>query len=255
LGGILLALASNTTHAQQPFTTDDADVTEKRKFQLQISHEFDILPRSAYPSLSQNTTVFALNYGLVEDVEIGIDGPLIVISNSRVATPRTITGFGDLNLHVKYNFLKEREGKARPALTVSFAVELPTGDVDKQLGSGLVDYTLVGILQKSLTDKTTLRINGGLVIAGNTSTGEVGIRTRGYVFMSGGSLTKQFTPKLNLGVELVGAITGSSGGGQLQTQFGGNYQMTEKMSLDFGILAGKFSSPRAGAQIGFSLDF
>ena len=123
---IILAL-SLTAHAQQPFTTDDADVTERRKFQLQISHEFDILPRDAYPSLSQNTTVFALNYGLVEDVEIGIDGPLIVISNSHVATPRTITGVGDLNLHVKYNFLKEREGKARPALTVSFAVEAADG--------------------------------------------------------------------------------------------------------------------------------
>ncbi|HEV2905213.1 MAG TPA: hypothetical protein VGW32_09205, partial [Pyrinomonadaceae bacterium] len=82
MGGIFLALASPTTYAQQPFTTDDADVTEKRKFQLQISHAFDILPRAAYPSLSQNTTVFALNYGLMKDVEIGIDGPLIIISNS-----------------------------------------------------------------------------------------------------------------------------------------------------------------------------
>ena len=119
---------SFSVSAQQPFTVDDADVTEHKKFQLQISHEFDILPRSAHPSLRQNTTVFVLNYGLLKDVEVGVDYPLIVISNAAGTTPETIRGFGDLNFHVKYNFLKERDGSRRPALTVSFAVEVPTGD-------------------------------------------------------------------------------------------------------------------------------
>jgi len=162
---------SFSVQAQQPFTVDDADVTEFKKFQLQISHEFDILPRGAHPSLRQNTTVFVLNYGLLRDVEIGVDYPLIVISNAAGTTARTIKGFGDLNFHVKYNFLKEREGKRRPALTVSFAMEVPTGDTAKGLGSGLFDYSVNGVLQKSLTTKTTLRANGGIVFAGNTSTG------------------------------------------------------------------------------------
>ncbi|MFY9621276.1 MAG: hypothetical protein WAM70_00755 [Pyrinomonadaceae bacterium] len=242
--------------AQQPFTVDDADVTEKHKFQLQISHEFAILPRSAHPSLRQNTTVFVLNYGLLRDVEIGVDYPLIVISNAAGTTP-PIKGFGDLNFHVKYNFLKEREGKRRPALTVSFAMEVPTGDAPKGLGSGLLDYSVNGVLQKSLTTKTTLRANGGIVFAGNTSTGFSGIRTRGRVFTAGVSLVRQFTPKLNLGVELTGAASNNLilGAGQVQTQFGGNYQLTEKMSLDFGVLAGKFNNPRAGARIGISIDF
>jgi hypothetical protein len=246
-----------TSQAQQPFTVDDADVTEHTKFQLQISHEFDVLPRSAHPSLRQNTTVFVLNYGLLRDVEIGMDYPLIVISNAAGTTPKMIKGFGDLNFHVKYNFLKEREGKRRPALTVSFAMEVPTGNVSKGLGSGLSDYSLNGILQKSLTSKTTLRLNGGIVFAGNTSTGLVGIRTRGRVFTAGGSLTKQFTPKLNLGIELTGAASKNLnlGAGQLQTQFGGNYQLTEKLSLDFGVIAGKFNNPRTGVQMGMSLDF
>lgn len=258
--GVLIAASiffAVTAQAQQPFVTDDADVTERQKFQLQISNEFDILPRSAYPSLRQNTTVFVLNYGLMRDVEIGVDYPLIIISNAAGTTPKTITGFGDLNFHVKYNFLKEREGSRRPALTVSFAVEVPTGSVSKGLGSGLLDYSLNGILQKSVTKKTTLRFNAGIVFAGNTSTGLVGIRTRGSVFTAGGSLVRQFTPKLNFGVELTGAASGNLnlGGGQLQTQVGGNYQLTEKMSLDFAVLAGKFNNPRAGALLGISLDF
>ncbi|HKO34936.1 MAG TPA: hypothetical protein VJV21_00545 [Pyrinomonadaceae bacterium] len=198
-----------------------------------------------------------MNYGLLRDVEIGVDYPFIVISNAAGTTPKTLEGFGDLNFHVKYNFLKECEGKRRPALTVSFAMEMPTGDTAKGLGSGLFDYSVNGVLQKSLTTKTTLRANGGIVFAGNTSTGFDGIRTRGRVFTAGASVVRQFTPKLNLGIELTGALTGNLnlGGGQIQAQFGGNYQVTEKMSLDFGVLAGKFNNPRAGVQLGMSLDF
>jgi outer membrane putative beta-barrel porin/alpha-amylase len=251
----IILMLSLSVRAQQPFIIDDADVTEAHKFQLQISHEFDILPRSAYPSLRQNTTVFVLNYGLMEDVEIGVDYPLIVVGNSSAVSPKNVTGFGDLDFHIKYNFLKEREGSRRPALTVSFSVEVPTGDETRQLGSGLVDYSVNGILQKSLTRKTTLHLNGGIVFAGNTSTGEVGISTRGQVFVGGASLQRQFTPKLNLGAELVGAVARNSGGSQLQTMVGGNYQLTDKLSFDFGVIAGKYDSPRAGVLVGISLDF
>lgn len=243
--------------AQQPFATDDADVTDHKKFHLQISNEFDVLQRSAYPSLRQNTTVFELDYGVARNIEIGVDFPLILISNSRIVKERSVFGFGDLDLHVKYNFLKEREGSPRPALTASLAVELPTGDATRQLGSGLTDYFLNGILQKSLTKETKLRLNGGVLFAGSTATGEVGIRTRGTVFVTGGSIVKQFTPKLDLGVEVVGAIESGRGlnSGQLQTQVGGNYQFTKKASFDFGIVAGKSNSPRAGLQLGLSIDF
>lgn len=242
---------------QQPFYTDNADVTDRRKIHFQLSNEFDALQRSAYPSLRQNTTVFELDYGLVKNLEIGVDGPLIAIGNSRIVSPRTPFGFGDLDLHIKYNFLKEREGSRRPALAATFAVELPTGDAADQLGSGLTDYFLNGILQKSLTGKTTFRLNGGVLFAGSTATGDVGIKTRGTVFTTGGSLVKQFTPKLDLGIEVVGAVERGTAlsAGQLQTQVGGNYQFTRQASFDFGVVAGKFNSPRLGLQLGISVDF
>ena len=248
---------STTTHAQQPFSTDDADVTDKNKFHLQISNEFDILQRSAYPTLRQNTTVFELNYGLVDGLEIGVDYPLIAISNSRIVTPRTIKGFGDLDFHLKYNFLKEREGSRRPALTVTVNVEIPTGDAARGLGSGFKDFFLNGVLQKSITDKTKFRFNSGVLFAGSTATGDIGIKTRGRVIVLGTSLVKQFTKKLDLGAEVTGAISDSiqSSHGQLQTMVGGNYQVTPKMTFDFGIVAGKYNSPRAGLLVGISVDF
>ncbi len=256
IAGVFL-LAPLPASAQQPFYTDDADVTERKRFHLQISNEYDILQRAAYPGLRQNTAVFELDYGLLNNVEVGVDGPLIAILNSHIATPPTIFGFGDLDFHVKYNFLKERAGSRRPALTVAFNVEVPTGNRQNGLGSGIVDYFFNGILQKSLTKKTKLRLNGGVLVAGNDTTGEIGIRGRGTVFVAGGSLVKQFTTKLDLGAELTGAVAGNLQlqQGQLQILVGGNYQVTKKMSFDFGIVGGKFNSPRAGVQLGVSIDF
>jgi hypothetical protein len=255
---LFLLVISLRAVAQQPFYTDNADVTDKKKFHFQLSNEYDILQRSAYPSLRQNTTVFELDYGLFKGVEIGVDGPLIAISNSRVTTPKTPFGFGDLDLHIKYNFLTEREGSRRPALAATLNVELPTGNAREQIGSGLTDYFLNGILQKSVTKQTKLRLNGGILFGGNTTTGEIGIKARGKVFVGGASLVKQVTPKLDLGVEITGAITTSLklSRGQLQGLVGGNYALTKKTTLDFGIVAGHFAaSPRVGVQLGVSIDF
>jgi hypothetical protein len=255
---LLLLMLAATAKAQQPFYTDNADVTDKKKFHVQIGNEFDILQRSAYPSLRQNTTVLELDYGLWNGVEVGVDGPLIAISNSRITVPQSVFGFGDLDFHIKYNFLREREGSRLPALTATVNVELPTGDASKQLGSGLMDVFMNGILQKSLTKKTMLRLNGGILFAGNTTTGEIGIKSRGKVFVGGVSLVKQITPKLDLGAEVTGAVTSSLklSRGQLQTQIGGNYQFRKNATFDFGIVAGKFAaSPRVGVQVGISIDW
>lgn len=143
-------------------------------------------------------------------------------------------------------------------MAIAFNLELPTGDPSRQLGSGLADFYMNGILQKSLTSKTKLRLNGGILFSGNETTGVVGIKSRGTVFTGGGSLVKQFSPKLQLGIELTGAVEKNFqlGKGQLQTLFGGNYQFKNNMSFDFGIIGGKYAaSPRAGVQLGLSVDF
>jgi hypothetical protein len=137
-------------------------------------------------------------------------------------------------------------------------VQAPTGDETKQLGTGLTDYYVNGIIQKSLPKDIKLRLNGGIVFAGNTVNGVLGLKARGRVFTGGGSIVKQFTEKLDLGVELAGAVTSNFdlSKGQLQTLIGGNYAIRKNLTFDFGLIAGRFAaSPRAGAQIGLSLDF
>ena len=254
----LLCCCTVAARSQQPFITDDADVTPRHRFHFEFSNEFDLLPRSSFPNLRQNTADIELDYGLFENVEIGIAVPMLTIFNDRSSTPRRVSGIGDANLSVKYNFIKEREHSGIPAFAVALNFELPTGDAERQLGSGLADFYINGILQKSLTRKTKLRLNSGVLFSGNETTGVIGIKSRGKVFTAGGSLVRQFTPRLQLGIELTGALGQEVqlGKGQLQVLAGGNYQLIEKMSFDFAVLVGKYvASPRAGVQLGVSIDF
>lgn len=259
-GALLVALSLSVSRAlaQQPFYTDDADVTGKGKLHFQLSNEYDLLQRISYPAKTQNTAVLELDYGLFKGVEAGIDAPLLTIHNSRTVQPVTAAGIGDVNFHLKYNFYEEREGSRLPAMALSLSVELPTGDTSKQLGSGFTDYFLNGILQKSLTGRTKLRLNGGILFAGNTTTGVIGIKTRGRVLTAGSSLVKQLTKRLDLGAEVTGAVTSNFqlNKGQLQGLVGGNYALRKNLTFDFGIIGGRFAaSPRAGVQLGVSVDF
>lgn len=253
--GLLLAPAAI---AQQPFITDDADVAPPRKFHLEFSNEFDWLPRASFPTLRQNTASFELNYGLVKGVELAIEAPLLALFRAPGSAPRRVFGPGDINAAVKYNFLTERTGSRLPALSVNVSVEIPSGSTRKQLGSGLADFYVNGIAQKSLTERTTLRLNGGILLSGNSQTGAVGLAARGVVGTGGLSLVRRFRRNLELGIEVTGAHTANFnlGKGQLQVLGGGHFFVRERLSLDFAVLGGHYAgTPRVGVQAGFSLDF
>ena len=255
----VIVFASISAYAQLPFYTDDSDTTPKHKFHLEISNEHDWLQKSSLPGERQNTTVFTLNYGLTDRIELGVNGPLIKIVNDQSSGLGNPFGIGDTQFGVKFRVHDEREGSKLPALAAVFYVEAPTGSTRKQLGSGLVDYWLYGVVQKSLTKRTTGRLNGGILFAGNTSTGLIGIEsTRGQVFTANGSLVRNFTRRLQLGAELFGGVTNNFNlsRGQLEAQIGGGYAFTQRFEFTFGALGGRFpASPHVGFQVGFAYDF
>ena len=242
--------------AQLPFYTDDPAVTERGKWHFEFFNEFDAL-QNQYPNIRQNTANYKLNYGLPFNLELDFDAPYLAIF--RVLETQTSTGAGDTNLGVKWNFHKELHGSRLPALAVSLYVEFPTGDASRQLGSGLIDYWLTFIAGKALSDKTRINTNIGYLFAGNTSTGALGIQTtRGHVYTGGLSVLHDFTAHLTLGGEMYGGFTsnGNLGRSQLQALIGGQYAIRNGMTLNFGVLGGKYiASPRIGGQIGFSVDF
>jgi hypothetical protein len=243
-------------YAQLPFYTDDPAVTEPGKWHFEFFNEYDAL-QLQYPNLKQNTANFKLNYGLPHNLEVDVDSPYLSIYRS--AGNEVSSGVGDTNLGLKANFRKESPSSRLPALAASFYVEVPTGDSSQQLGSGLADYWLNLIAQKSLTPKTRITGNLGYLFAGNTSTGALGTQTtRGHVFPGGLSLLHDFLPSLTLGAEVFAAYTenGDLGKSQVQAMAGGEFMIRDGLTLCFGMLGGKYvASPRFGGQIGFAIDF
>ena len=257
---IVLALGAllDAAHAQQPFFNDDADTAEFHRWHVESNDELDVLPRSSLPSLRQNAVTVKFSYGILRNCEVGMDFPLITIFNNSSTQTQTPTGLGDTDYSIKYNFHKERAESKWPAFTVSLNIEPPTGNTRLRLGSGLIDYYLNSVFQKTLSARNILRINGGATFAGNTLTGVVGIRTRGTIITGGASFTRQFTKRLDLGAEVYGGYTANLalGRGELQEQIGGNYEFRHRTTFDFGVLAGQATgSPRYGFQLGVSKDF
>ncbi len=242
--------------AQLPFYTDDPAVTEKGKWHFEFFNEHDSL-QLQYPNLRQNTANFKLNYGLPHNLELDIDTPHLAIF--RAIGSASSFGGGDTNLGIKWEFHKESPNSRLPALGASLYFEFPTGDASQQLGSGLTDYWLNLISQKSFSPKTRMNVNAGYLFAGNTSTGALGIEsTRGHVFAGGLSLLHDFTEKWTLGAEIYGAYSknGDLGRSQFQALAGGQYELRKGLTINFGLLGGKFiASPRIGAQLGFAIDF
>ncbi len=244
--------------AQSPFYTDDTSTSPKGQFHFELFNEFDALQRDLYPSLRQNTTNMKLNFGVTDSVELDFDSPYISIFRSKLALPSKLNGVGDADLGVKWNFHKESPASRMPALGASMYFEFPTGDSNKQLGSGLVDYALNMMAQKSISSRTKITANLGIIFAGNNSTGLLGLQTRGRVYTGGTSVVKQFNERLSLGVECYGAISRNFDLGRSQLQFlgGGSYELRKGYLLTFAALGGRYvGSPLAGAQLGFSIDF
>ena len=254
---LLMASSVSEIRSQQPFVTDDADVTEKRKFHFETANEFDRLQSTVLPLDYQNCFRAALAYGVIKNLEIGVTGQFLTLVSTD--HPHYVAGIGDTMLAAKYLIRKEVEGSKMPAFAVSGFIQFPTGNPKRSLGSGKTDYGLNVIAQRSYREKNVFRGNAGYYFAGNTLTGVLGISVvKGHVFTAAGSYVRTINDKLQLGGELAGAVTSNFqlSRGQFQTQFGGNYNLTKHSTLDFGLIAGKYAaSPRIGFQIGYSIDF
>jgi Putative MetA-pathway of phenol degradation len=256
---LLLALLAMAAPAQQPFYTDDPAVSARGAWHLEIFDEYDALQHPQYPNLRQNTTNYKLNYGLPYHLEIDLDAPYLAIFRALGSTLQTSNGVGDTNVGMKWNFHEEAGSSRLPGMSASMYVEFPTGDTRQELGSGLNDYWLNFILQKHFLPRTRLTANAGLLFAGNTSTGALGIQSRrGRVYTGGASILHDLNARLTLGAEVYGGFTSHPelGRSQFQALLGGKYAIRNGLTFDFGLLGGKYAaSPRIGGQIGVSVDF
>jgi hypothetical protein len=253
---LALTLKADPSSAQMPFYTDDPSVTPIKTLHIEIFDEYDGLQSSQFPDLRQNTENFKVNVSPWNGVELDLDFPYLTIQ--RAAGFGGSHGVGDTNLGAKWSFPAATPNSNDPIYAVSFYVEFPTGNAAQGLGSGLTDYWLNGVLQKPLSESTRINWNLGILFAGNTSTGAVGIQTRrGQVYTGGMSMLHDFSARLTLGAELYGGISDGAGQDktQLQAMFGAQYAIRDGLTLCAGMLGGKYGgTPQFGGQIGIALD-
>jgi hypothetical protein len=252
-----ILFGSGPLRAQMPFYTDDTSVTDPHTLHVEMFDEFDGLQSSQYPDVSQKTANVRINFSPARGLELDLDVPYLAIY--RGPAYQTSHGVGDTNLGAKWNLREGTPGSTMSTLAVSFYVEFPTGDLNQELGSGLTDYWLNFIVQKPLSDVTRINLNLGLLFAGNTSTGAVGIETRrGQVYTGGVSLLHDVSPRLTLGGEVYGGKSDGAGRDktQLQLLLGAQYAIRDGLTLCLGVLGGKYgATPQIGGQIGIAIDF
>jgi hypothetical protein len=240
-----------------PFYTDDTEVTPLSTLHIEAFDEVDALQSSQFPDLRQNTANLKLNTGLPYRLELDVDAPYLAIYRAEGST--TSRGIGDTDFGIKWKARDASVLSYAPALAVSFYVERPTGNTREELGSGLTDYWLNFIAQEPLSEHTRVNVNLGILFAGNTSTGVVGIETRtGHVLTGGLSILHDLNENLSLGGEIYGGIADNEGlhRTQLQVLIGGQYNIRSHVALTFGLVAGKYAaSPRIGGQLGIAADF
>jgi hypothetical protein len=202
--------------AGPPFQTDDPEPVPLHHHEF---YAFSTLDRASDGSTAQ-IPAFEFNLGAAPDLQLHIVGPLALL------VPRqgpTEYGAGDVELGVKYRFLKET--RTRPQLGTFPMLELPTGDAARGLGNGVVWARLPVWIQKSIGSWTTY---GGAGYEINRAAGMQDSEFAGWL------LQRELGRKLILGGELY-AQTAQASGGRSTTFFdaGGYYNFTPGFQLLF----------------------
>jgi hypothetical protein len=167
------------------------------------------------------------------------------------------SGLGDIALRIKGKILDEDD--IIPCVSGRFSIKTPTGDDERALGSGAVDYGFGLLLQKTFTSFTTY-LNADFIIPGNPYKHEdVSIRSF-YNIMLGAEykLTEQLSaliqlsyitrPFRNTGLDVLGKTVSD-------VSLGLSYATKTGLCIQGGLIEGySNSSADAGADITFFLN-
>jgi hypothetical protein len=136
---------STVAIAGPPFKTDDPQTVNFRHWEFYIASVQQFVKHESAATCPH----FEVNYGVVPNVQLHLVAPLGYVHTAE----GTHYGYSDTELGVKYRFVEESE--TTPQIGIFPLVELPTGNEDKQLGSGNVEAYFPAWVQKSWGKFTT----------------------------------------------------------------------------------------------------
>ena len=133
---VALLLTSSLANAAHPLFTEDTATQGKGNSQLELTYD-GIRDRVGDVNVRGGQAAAVYSYGFIDPADFQIGLPYLRLDEAEQGGRRVLTrGINDLSLNVKWRFF-ERDGFS---LAVKPGITLPTGDADKFLGSGRVDW-------------------------------------------------------------------------------------------------------------------
>lgn len=209
-----------TTYAARPLSTDDTGVVDIGHIEIEIGYEY------VKQADKEHGLSFVLKYGLIKDLDLGIELPYKFID---FGGGDDVEGIGDIIFTIKYLFWDESSNL--PALALTFTIKTETGNKDKGLGSGEVDYGLNGIITKEI-NKFVTHLNFGYIFVGDPEDEDLD-----DIFSYSVALEYPINERLNIVGEITGetAFEGSFNDNPLNGMIGLNYVLNRIVSYDFGV--------------------
>jgi len=184
LGALLVC--PDTARAGPPFRTDDPVPVELGHWEI---FAFSAATRAAGEFAGVLSGIDA-NYGAAPGLQLHATFPAAF---DKPDGRSMAVGYGDTEFGVKYRFLEEDQAGWRPQVAIYPAIDLPTGNASRNLGTGHTHVFLPVWVQKSIGDWTTF---GGVGYWINPGPGN-----RNYWYL-GWAAQRPITDRLSLGGEL-----------------------------------------------------
>jgi hypothetical protein len=222
---IVLAIACSISCPQAalagpPFRTDDPIPLEQGHWEV-----FGFSSGTHVPG-DTSGTLFGIdaNYGATPDLQLHAALPLAFDAPNGQA-PRI--GYGDTELGFKYRFMTGDDRGWRPDAAIYPAIDFPTGNAAKNLGSGNTRVFLPLWLQKSLGNWTTF--------AGPGYWSNPGTGNRNFWYF-GWAVQYQIKQNFSLGAEIFHQTAQTRAGkGQTGIDVGAIYDLSDHYHLMFAI--------------------
>ncbi|MBV9829207.1 MAG: hypothetical protein JO001_26615 [Alphaproteobacteria bacterium] len=210
-------LTPSLAQAGPPFRTDDPVPVETGHWEI---YDFSAATHVTGDTAGALNGIDA-NYGAAENLQLHAALPMNL---DKPDGGGVRAGIGDTELGFKYRFLTEDEAGWRPQAAIYPAIDFPTGNAARGLGTGRTHLFLPLWLQKTFGDWSSF---AGLAYDINPGPGN-----RDYGF-AGWVVQRQITEDLSLGAELFHQ-TANAVGGKGQTGF--NLGLTYDLSAHYHLL-------------------
>jgi len=217
-------------YAARPLSVDDAGTVDLGTYETEVGIGY----LRDKEKNGETEISLAIKHGLTERMDLGVFLPHVITNPKGESGER---GMGDAELVAKFNLA--REGDRIPGFSVTLGIIMDTGEENKGIGSGEINYVFNSILSKELQF---------IILHGN-----LGYTAKGKTASLGIALEYPVDERLNLVAELTGENKSDS---PIEALIGASFSARESLTLDFGIGTGlnDFSS-RLNLTGGLTLSF